>query len=62
MIDEIAEWWAYLDLSEKFAVVWLCLFAVALIALGITFPIVGLCLFIVGSLIATIVALVHLFA
>lgn len=62
MIDEITEWWEFLDLSEKFAVIWLVLFAAALITLGIIFPIVGLVLFIVGSVIATIVALVHLFA
>lgn len=62
MIDEITEWWEFLDLSEKFAVIWLVLFGAALITLGITFPIVGLVLFIVGSVIATVVALVHLFA
>lgn len=62
MIDEITEWWEFLDLSEKFAVIWLVLFGAALITLGIIFPIVGLVLFIVGSVIATVVALVHLFA
>jgi len=62
MIDEIAEWWEFLDLGEKFAVIWLVLFAAALITLGILFPVVGLVLLIIGSMIGTVVALVHLFA
>ena len=61
MIDEITEWWEFLDLSEKFAVLWLILFGSALITLGIIFPIVGLVLLILGSVIGTIVALIHLF-
>lgn len=62
MIDEIAEWWDYLDLSEKVSVVWLCFFAVAMVTLGILFPIFGIILFIVASVIGTVVALVHLLA
>lgn len=62
MIDEITEWWEFLDLSEKFSVIWLGLFAVALVTLGILFPIVGIVLLIIGSIIGTVVALVHLFA
>lgn len=62
MIDEVTEWWQFLDLSEKFAVIWLTLFASALITLGIIFPMIGLILFIIGSVIGTLVALVHLFA
>lgn len=62
MIDEITEWWEFLDLSEKFAVLWLILFAAALITLGILFPMIGLVLLIIGSIIGTVVALVHLFA
>lgn len=62
MIDEITEWWEFLDLGEKFSVIWLILFGAALITLGIIFPIVGLVLFIIGSIMGTIVALLNLFA
>jgi uncharacterized membrane protein len=61
VMDEIAEWWEYLDLSEKVAVLWLAAFAVALVTLGIMFPIFGIILFGVVSIIGAIVSLLHLF-
>ncbi len=62
VMDEIAEWWDFLDLGEKVAVAWLALFAVIVVTLGILFPVFGIILFCIAALIGTVVALVHLFA
>lgn len=60
IIEEIIDWWEYLDTGERVAVVWLSLVALVLVVLGIIFPVFGLVALFVAGLIGTIVAIVHL--
>lgn len=60
IIEAIVDWWDYLDTGERVAIVWLSLVALAVIALGITFPIFGIVILLLAGLVGTIVAIVHL--
>lgn len=60
VMDEIAEWWDFLDFGEKVSYVWLAIFAVGVVTLGILFPIFGLIALGIGVVIGTIAAIVHI--
>lgn len=59
-MDEITEWWEYLETSEKVAAVWLAIVAVAVITLGFLFPIFGLIALGLGTINGTIWAIIKL--
>lgn len=60
IIEDITEWWEFLDTSEKVAVVWLTIVGAILITLGAIFPIFGIILFGLCVFIGTIVSILHL--
>jgi hypothetical protein len=61
IIEDIEDWWEFLDTSEKVSVIWLAVVALIVLVLGIMFPIFGIIALGSASIVGTFAALFNIF-